>query len=158
MRISTTAEYLRKNLAKTKVISKDCVHFYNSKNEIFGSISKFNYGKSKYSTITIFKNGMIFLYKSVKQTLHKIYVAGKNIEDDKLVTKYITTEIVENNYELKTKTTTRKIVELETPHKLMEGYPVQSQIYEINGKLKYSKPKIEEEKIEPLIKHRKNIS
>ncbi len=150
MKVSKVTGYLRKNLAKTKKISTDRISFYNYKNEIFGGIYKNNYNNSRYITITIFNDGMMYLYKSIRQTFQKIYVAGKNIEDDKLVAKSIATEIVEKNYKTNTKTTILKTVELETPHKLMEGYPPEAQIYEINGKLKYSKPKIEEERIEQL--------
>ena len=87
MKVSKVTGYLRKNLAKTKKISTDRISFYNSKNEIFGGIYKNNYNNSRYITITIFNDGMMYLYKSIRQTFQKIYVAGKNIEDDKLVAK-----------------------------------------------------------------------
>ena len=158
VKISAVSEYICNNAATTKMLSKDCIQFYNSKNELFGYMSKDYYGQSKRNTIVIFKEGAIFLYKSIKRTFEKIYVIEKNPEDDKLVTKRFVTDIIENNYEAKTKTQTRITVDLETPYRLAAEYPGQAQIYEMTGKLKYSKPKREQEIVTSLnarIKERK---
>ena len=150
MKISAVSEYIRNNAEKTKKLSNDCIQFYNSQNELFGYMQKDYYGQSKLNTFVIFKNGAIYLYKSIKRTFEKIYVAGKKTDDDKLVVKSFITDITENNYEAKTKTKIRKIINLETPYKLMEEYPIQAQIYKIDEKLKYSKPQIEQELVTNL--------
>lgn len=176
MKIQTIAAYLKKNIARTEILSNSheylngtkyitknphIVEFYNSEGKRIGEISKIHGGGlNKFfgvcTTITTFSDKLKRNFqKVIKQYSNKIQILDKS-GDILVIPERTITDIKEIDFEKGITKKIRKIRELKTPHELDKEYPNFAQIYKLHGKAKYSEEIIEELE-EPYISHKRKI-
>ena len=145
MKISRTAEYVRANCANVVKETRNIASMYDKQGAYMGTVSvNHSMEGGKTSFISLFADGLKRIMTKAVTTfgVDRKYIIGETLAEDKVISSRMITEIVEKDYVNNTYTKEIKERVLATPLRVAEQIDDHLSIYQADGEIKYTEPKV----------------